>query len=73
MANQIILIAQIIISILLIGAIIIQRGERGLNTAGRGFQEFYRSKRGVEKIIFLTTIILGLIFLIISIISVVVG
>lgn len=63
------IIFQIIISILLIGAILLQNKGQGLSSTFGGGGEFYRSKRGLEKILFLATILLACLFLITSIFS----
>lgn len=56
----------------LVGLILIQTSKGGLGTAFGG-GEFYRTKRGAEKIVFMATAVLAVIFLITSIISVVVS
>lgn len=58
-------IAQIVISILLIGAILLQqRGGGGLSPVFGGTEGgAYRARRGLEKIIFRATILLGALFL----------
>lgn len=66
---KIMLIFQILISILLIGAILLQNRGQGLSSAFGGGGEFYRSKRGLEKILFWATIILVCLFALTSIIS----
>jgi preprotein translocase subunit SecG len=54
---------QIGVSILLIGVILLQqRGTGGLGSSFGGSSQFYRSKRGFEKILFLATIILAFMF-----------
>ncbi len=70
--NQIIIVIQIIISILLISVILLQAKGTGLGRAWGGGGEFYRSKRGVEKILSRITILLAILFLLSSLISVVV-
>lgn len=67
--RQIIYIIQIIISILLMAAILLQAKGTGLGRAWGGGGEFYRSKRGVEKILFRLTIALAIIFFITSAVS----
>lgn len=69
MFKQIILITQIVISICLTGAILLQAKGTGLGRAFGGGGEFYSSKRGVEKILYRATIILAFLFLAISIAS----
>ena len=56
------IISQIIISILLIMLILVQGKDEGFNSSG-GSQGFASTKRGPEKIIFIATIILGILFL----------
>jgi preprotein translocase subunit SecG len=67
--REIITVLQIIIALLLMGAILIQAQGTGLGSAWGGGGELYRSKRGMEKIIFTATIILAAVFLLVSIIS----
>jgi len=63
---------QILISLLLIAAVIIQARGTGLGNLFGGSGEFYRSKRGVEKILFLATIVLAALFLLTSIANILV-
>lgn len=65
---MIFLVIQLIIGILLIGAIVLQMQGSGLSTAFGGSGEFYRSKRSVEKLLFIATFVLAALFGIISII-----
>jgi preprotein translocase subunit SecG len=69
MFKQIILVSQIIISIALTAAILLQAKGTGLGRAFGGGGEFYSSKRGVEKILFRLTILLAFLFLAVSIAS----
>lgn len=55
-------IAEIIISILLITAILLQQRGTGLSATFGGEGNIYRTKRGLEKIIFIATIILAILF-----------
>ena len=66
------LIIQIIISVILITLILIQAKGTGLGSAWGGGGEFYRSKRGVEKTVFISTIIFTLIFLVLSLVNLIV-
>lgn len=50
-------------------AILLQAKGTGLGRAWGGGGEFYRSKRGVEKVLFRLTIALAVLFFIISIAS----
>lgn len=70
--KQIVTFIQIATSLLLIGAIIVQAKGTGLGTAWGGSGEFYRSKRGVEKILFIATIVLAALFLLTSIANILV-
>lgn len=63
---MIFLVIQLIISILLIGAIVLQMQGSGLSTAFGGAGEFYRSKRSLEKFLFTATIVLATLFAAIS-------
>lgn len=62
-------IIQIIISALLIGAILLQARGSGLSSVFGGESTFYHTRRGMEKIIFWTTIILAILFVITGIAS----
>lgn len=67
--KNLILILQIGASISLITLIILQAKGVGLGRAWGGGGEFYKSRRGVEKIVFNLTIALVIIFLVTSILS----
>jgi len=60
-------IAQIVISIILLGLILIQSQGGGLGEAF-GQSTLYSSKRGMEKFIFLLTIIFAFLFIILSLV-----
>lgn len=62
-------ILQISVSIILVALIILQAKGVGLGRAWGGAGEFYKSRRGVEKIIFNLTIALVVVFFITSILS----
>lgn len=64
-------VAQIFVALLLSGAILLQAKGTGLGTTFGGGGEFYRSKRGIEKALFLMTIILAILFLLLSLVGVV--
>jgi len=53
----------IIISILLIGAILLQQKGSGLSGVFGGDSAVFRTKRGAEKILFYITCVLGILFL----------
>ena len=67
--EQILYIIQIILGVLLILVIIIQQKGTGLGTAFGGDLSFYRTRRGAEKLLFYTTIVLATLFILISIIG----
>lgn len=62
------LILQIILSILLIAAILLQAQGAGLGSTWGGGGETYHTKRGVEKVIFNTTIALVVGFSLVSVV-----
>ena len=68
-----VLIGQIITALSLSALILLQAKGTGLGSAFGGKGEFYRSKRGVEKIVFIATIVLGVLFLLFSIANLVIG
>jgi preprotein translocase subunit SecG len=55
-------IAQIAIAILMMAAILMQSRGTGLGAAFGGEGNVYRTKRGVEKSLFITTIVLAVAF-----------
>ncbi len=55
-------VIQIIISLALIGAILLQQRGTGLSATFGGEGNIYRTKRGLEKIIFAATIVLAVLF-----------
>lgn len=59
-------ILQIVISVLLITSILVQQKGSGLGMAFGGGGMVYRTKRGAEKIIFRATIVLAVLFMLIS-------
>ena len=52
-------IVQIVISILLVLFVLIQAKGTGLSSAISGSIGYYRSRRGIERVIFIMTCILG--------------
>lgn len=59
--------SQIILSVLLIAAILLQARGTGLGSLWGGTGESYRSKRGLEKALFIATIVLAALFLLLSV------
>ena len=69
---QILTVFQLLLGVLLIITILVQAKGTGLGSAWGSSGEFYRSKRGVEKFMFVSTIILAILFLITGILNVVI-
>lgn len=60
-------IAQIIISVLLMGGVLLQQRGGGLSGVFGGESSVYATRRGIEKNIFVATMILAALFIITSI------
>ena len=60
-------LSQILISVLLIAAILLQQRGGGLSGVFGGESSVYATKRGAEKSIFIATIILAVLFMVVSI------
>lgn len=56
-------IVQITLAVLLVGAILLQNRGTGLGAAFGGEGNVYRTKRGVERYVFVATIVLAVLFL----------
>lgn len=67
--NNFLLVAQMIISILLISTILLQARGTGLGSTWGGGGESYRSKRGVERILLILTIVFVFLFLITAVLN----
>lgn len=61
--NNILPIIQIIISVLLVSAILLQARGSGLSSVFGGESTFYHTRRGIEKIVFWATIVLAVLFI----------
>ena len=70
--NMVLLIAQIIISVILIGSILLQSQGSGMSPIWGG-GEHYHTRRGIEKILFGVTIVGIVFFVVLSIINVVIA
>ncbi len=57
------LISQIVVSVFLILAILLQKRGAALGSAFGGGGEFYLARRGLEKKLFFVTIFLGILFI----------
>ncbi|KKR32089.1 MAG: Preprotein translocase, SecG subunit [Candidatus Gottesmanbacteria bacterium GW2011_GWC2_39_8] len=69
MIKNAVIFLQIVVAILMTGSILMQSKGVGLGRAWGGGGGFYKSRRGVEKIVFYFTIICVALFLILSLIS----
>lgn len=65
--KNVILVVQVLIAAGLVVSILLQSQGTGLGTSFGGSSEQFRSKRGVEKLLFRATIVLTALFLITSI------
>ncbi|MBI4692014.1 MAG: preprotein translocase subunit SecG [Candidatus Terrybacteria bacterium] len=61
--SSIISLIQIIICALLVAAILLQQRGGGLGASFGGAGASYHTKRGIEKILFISTIILAILFI----------
>lgn len=68
--NQILSYIQIVISVLLIAAILLQQRGSGSSALMGGSSASYYSKRGFDKILFVSTIILAILFLLAALVSI---
>lgn len=71
MTRTILAIAQIAVSVLLIAAILLQQRGTGLSAAFGGEGNVYRTKRGLEKTLFIGTIVLAVIFFTLALLNVI--
>jgi len=66
-------LAQIIISIILIILILLQERSSGLSGVFGGSEsEFYAKRRGIERLVFIATIVLIIIFALLSLIKLII-
>lgn len=70
--ENVLLVAQLVTSVLLIVIILMQSKGSGLSSAFGGEGGIYRSKRGVEKLFVYITIFLAFLFLVFSILQVII-
>jgi preprotein translocase subunit SecG len=66
-------IVQIFVSIVLIGVLLLQARGSGFSATFSSDSSIYRTRRGVEKTLFNATIGLAILFIIVSVVSVVFG
>ncbi|MFZ6015276.1 MAG: preprotein translocase subunit SecG [Patescibacteria group bacterium] len=73
MRELILPIIQIVLSVLLVTAILLQQRGSGLGAAFGGEGTVFRTKRGIEKGLHYATIIIAILFFITSILNVLLG
>ena len=61
-------VLQIVVTVLLIGAIMLQMQGSGLSTSFGGSGEFYRSKQSIDRILVTGTVVLSVLFALLSVI-----
>jgi preprotein translocase subunit SecG len=66
---MIIMILQVLVAIGLIVVILLQAKGTGLGSTFGGQSQMYHSKRGVERVVFYLTIILAILFVVLSILN----
>lgn len=71
--STILLSFQIAVSLLLVGAILLQSQGSGLGGTWGGGGESYHTKRGVEKTLFGATVFLTIVFFIVSLLTVIIA
>lgn len=64
-------IVQIVISSLLVAAVLLQQRGTGLSATFGGEGNIYRTKRGLEKVIFIATIVFAVLFFASAVLSIV--
>lgn len=64
-------ILQIILGLALVGLIIIQSKGTGLGSTFGGDLGFYGTKRGAEKMLFILTIVIAILFFLVSLLGVI--
>lgn len=62
--QQILPYIQMILSIILIGAVLLQQRGSSLGSSFGGDSSTYSSRRGIEKTLFITTVVIGALFFI---------
>lgn len=66
-------VAEIIISIVLVAVLLLQTRGAGFNGTFNSDSSVFRSRRGLEKTLFQLTIVLAVVFALVSILSVIVA
>jgi len=70
--KDLLIVAQAITSVLLIVTILLQQRGGSLGAAFGGGGEFYVSKRGLQKKIFIATCIFGALFIVLSLLNLII-
>lgn len=68
--NNYLYVVQILVSVVLIGVLLLQARGSGFSATFSSDSSIYRTRRGVEKTLFNVTIVLAVLFVVISILSV---
>ena len=69
--KSVLLVVHVLVTISLVTLVLLQNSKGGLSS-GLGAGEFYRSRRGAEKIVFSGTIVVAVLFFITSILNLVI-
>ena len=72
-SKKIITIAQIVVAILVVISILLQNRGEGLGTFLGGGGEIYRSRRGIEKVLYYSTIVLSVMLVALSVANTVIS
>lgn len=70
---KILAVAQIIVSILLVGAVLMQNKGEGLGAIAGGFGGSYHTRRGFERFLVQSTVVLGVLFVVLAALTVAFG
>jgi preprotein translocase subunit SecG len=68
--NSYFYVVQIFVSVVLIGVLLLQARGSGFSATFSSDSSIYRTRRGVEKTLFNVTIVLAILFVVVSILSV---
>jgi protein translocase SecG subunit len=68
--SQILPIIEILLGLILIGVVILQSKGTGMGSTFGGDMGFYGTKRGAEKMLFIFTIVVAVLFFVVSLIGI---
>ena len=71
--STILSIVQLVLALLLVVAVLLQQRGTGLSATFGGEGNVYRTKRGLEKIIFFATIVLAAIFFVAAVVNILIS